>query len=131
VGPRRQTGHCYQAQLDSKGSPGVSVEKGPPLYSSVADIDDPGDDKNAERWPRNRLISPTGDSRQLTFTSENRDQDGNGDLPTDPDAGRQDVQAVPIEPPLRREIVWIRRRGRHLSTVGLRLIQLLTAAGPP
>jgi DNA-binding transcriptional LysR family regulator len=46
-------------------------------------------------------------------------------------AGRQDVLGLPIEPPMRREIVWIRRRGRHLSTVGLRLIQLLTAAGPP
>jgi hypothetical protein len=92
VDPRRQTGHCHQAQLDSKGSPGVSVEKVPPLYSSVADIDDPGDDKNTECRPRSRLISPTGDSRQLTLTSENWDQDGNGDLPTDPDAGRQDVQ---------------------------------------
>ena len=37
-------------------------------------------------------------------------------------AGRQDVRGLPIEPPMRREIVWIRRRGRHLSTVGLRLI---------
>jgi LysR family cyn operon transcriptional activator len=39
--------------------------------------------------------------------------------------GRPDVCTLPIEPPLRREIVWIRRRGRHISAAGTRLIRLL------
>jgi len=43
-------------------------------------------------------------------------------------AGRQDLCALPIDPPLRREIVWIRRRGRHISAVGARLIHLLRHA---
>jgi LysR family cyn operon transcriptional activator len=42
-------------------------------------------------------------------------------------AGRQDVRALPVEPPMRREIVWIQRRGRHISAVGMRLIALLAA----
>jgi LysR family cyn operon transcriptional activator len=46
-------------------------------------------------------------------------------------AGRQDVRALPLEPPLRREIVWIRRRGRHISAAGRRLLRFLSdAAGP-
>jgi hypothetical protein len=92
VDPCRQAGHCHQAELDSKRSPSVSVDQVSPLNSGIAHVDDPGDDKNAEGGPRNRLISPTGDSRQLTLTSEKRDQGGNSDLATDPDTGRQDVQ---------------------------------------
>jgi LysR family cyn operon transcriptional activator len=42
-------------------------------------------------------------------------------------AGRRDVHGIPIEPPMRREIVWIRRRGRHISTPGMRLLDLLSA----
>jgi DNA-binding transcriptional LysR family regulator len=41
-------------------------------------------------------------------------------------AGRLDVCAIPIQPALRREIVWIRRRGRHISAAGRRLIGLLS-----
>jgi hypothetical protein len=39
--------------------------------------------------------------------------------------GRTDVRALPIDPPLRREIVCIRRRGRHISAAGMRLIRAL------
>ena len=42
-------------------------------------------------------------------------------------AGRRDVRGLPIEPPMRREIVWIRRRGRHISAPGMRLLDLLSA----
>jgi DNA-binding transcriptional LysR family regulator len=42
-------------------------------------------------------------------------------------AGRQDVLGIPIEPPMRREIVWIRRRGRHIPAPGVRLLELLAA----
>src|SRR5579859_1626283 len=45
-------------------------------------------------------------------------------------AGRRDVRGVPIEPPMRREIVWVRRRGRHISAPGLRLIELIATADP-
>jgi hypothetical protein len=92
VDSRRQAGRRHQSELDSKCSPNVGVEQVPPLNSGVAHVDDPGGDKNAERGPRNCLISPARDSRQLTLTSEKRDQGGNSDLATDPDAGRQDVQ---------------------------------------
>jgi hypothetical protein len=92
VDSRRQAGHRHKSELDGKCSPSVSVEQVPPLNSGIANVDDPGGNKNAERGPRNCLISPTGDRRQLTLTSEKRDQGGNSDLATDPDAGRQDVQ---------------------------------------
>jgi LysR family cyn operon transcriptional activator len=45
--------------------------------------------------------------------------------------GRQDVRVLQIEPALRREIVWIRRRGRHISAAGMRLIRLLSDAATP
>jgi DNA-binding transcriptional LysR family regulator len=38
---------------------------------------------------------------------------------------RHDVRLLALDPPLRREIVWIRRRGRHISAAGRRLIDLL------
>jgi DNA-binding transcriptional LysR family regulator len=38
---------------------------------------------------------------------------------------RDDIRALAIDPPLRREIVWLRRRGRHISAAGRRLLQLL------
>jgi LysR family transcriptional regulator, cyn operon transcriptional activator len=41
-------------------------------------------------------------------------------------SGRLDVRALPLEPALRREIVWIRRRGRHISAAGRRLIGFLS-----
>jgi LysR family cyn operon transcriptional activator len=41
-------------------------------------------------------------------------------------SGRLDVCALPLEPALRREIVWIRRRGRHISAAGRRLIGFLS-----
>jgi DNA-binding transcriptional LysR family regulator len=41
-------------------------------------------------------------------------------------AGRPDVCAIAIQPALQREIVWIRRRGRHISAAGRRLIGLLS-----
>jgi DNA-binding transcriptional LysR family regulator len=42
-------------------------------------------------------------------------------------SGRGDVRAIPLEPPMRREIVWLRRRGRHISAAGRRLLTLLSA----
>jgi DNA-binding transcriptional LysR family regulator len=41
-------------------------------------------------------------------------------------AGRQDLRVLELDPPMRREIVWIRRRGRHIGAAGRRLIALLT-----
>lgn len=38
---------------------------------------------------------------------------------------RGDVAAVRTEPPLRREIGWVRRRGRHLPAVAFELLELL------
>jgi DNA-binding transcriptional LysR family regulator len=41
-------------------------------------------------------------------------------------AGRQDLRVLELDPPMRRDIVWIRRRGRHIGAAGRRLIALLT-----
>lgn len=41
--------------------------------------------------------------------------------------GREDVAAVPLDPPLRRQLGWVRRRGRHLSPVARALIDELAA----
>ena len=41
--------------------------------------------------------------------------------------GREDVVARPLAPPLRRELGWIRRRGRHVPPTGRRLLELLGA----
>jgi DNA-binding transcriptional LysR family regulator len=42
-------------------------------------------------------------------------------------AGRADVVARPLQPPLEREVGWLRRKGRHLAPVARRLLEL--AAG--
>jgi DNA-binding transcriptional LysR family regulator len=42
-------------------------------------------------------------------------------------AGRDDVAAMELSPPLRRAIGWVRRRGRHLPPVGARLLELIRA----
>jgi DNA-binding transcriptional LysR family regulator len=39
--------------------------------------------------------------------------------------GRPGVRALRLRPPLQREIVWLRRRGRHISAAGLRLLELV------
>jgi DNA-binding transcriptional LysR family regulator len=39
--------------------------------------------------------------------------------------GRGDVVARPLEPPLSRELGWIRRRGRHLPPIATDLLALL------
>lgn len=41
--------------------------------------------------------------------------------------GRKDVRAIALEPALQREIVWLRRRGRHISAAGRRLLQVLSS----
>jgi DNA-binding transcriptional LysR family regulator len=41
--------------------------------------------------------------------------------------GREDVAAVPLDPPLRRQLGWVRRRGRHLSPVARALLEELAA----
>jgi len=41
-------------------------------------------------------------------------------------AGRRDLRVLELDPPMRRDIVWIRRRGRHIGAAGRRLITLLT-----
>lgn len=45
-------------------------------------------------------------------------------------AGRSDVLGLPLDPPLRRSLGWVRRRGRHLSPVARALLQELGAALP-
>ena len=40
-------------------------------------------------------------------------------------AGRTDVVGLPLDPPLDREVGWVRRPGRHLPVIGLRLLALL------
>jgi len=40
-------------------------------------------------------------------------------------AGRTDVVGLPLDPPLDREVGWVRRPGRHLPLIGLRLLSLL------
>jgi len=40
-------------------------------------------------------------------------------------AGRTDVAGLPLDPPLDREVGWVRRPGRHLPVIGLRLLALL------
>jgi LysR family cyn operon transcriptional activator len=37
--------------------------------------------------------------------------------------GREDIVALPLDPPLRREIGWIRRKGRHLPAVAVELLR--------
>jgi DNA-binding transcriptional LysR family regulator len=44
--------------------------------------------------------------------------------------GRSDLVALPTRPRLRREIGWIRRRGRYISPVGTRLLGLLSQPAP-
>ena len=44
--------------------------------------------------------------------------------------GRRDVRALPLRPALQREIVWLRRRGRHISAAGRRLLELLSVSIP-
>lgn len=44
-------------------------------------------------------------------------------------AARTDVVALPLTPPLSRQVGWVRRRGRHLPAVATHLLELL--AGPP
>ena len=39
--------------------------------------------------------------------------------------GRRDIVAIPIDPPLRRQLGWARRRGRHLPAAATELIALL------
>jgi LysR family transcriptional regulator, cyn operon transcriptional activator len=39
--------------------------------------------------------------------------------------GRRDVRALPLRPRVQREIVWLRRRGRHISAAGRHLLGLL------
>lgn len=43
-------------------------------------------------------------------------------------SGREDVVARPFSPPLRRSLGWVRRKGRHVSPAGLRLIELVGLA---
>jgi len=40
-------------------------------------------------------------------------------------AGRRDVVGIPLDPPLQREVGWVRRPGRHLPLIGMRLLALL------
>jgi DNA-binding transcriptional LysR family regulator len=40
-------------------------------------------------------------------------------------AGREDVAGIELEPRLRRELGWVRRRGRHLPHIALELLELL------
>jgi DNA-binding transcriptional LysR family regulator len=48
--------------------------------------------------------------------------------------GRDDIVARPLDPPLTREVGWVRRRGRHLAAIGVQLLALIqqpaSAAGP-
>lgn len=39
--------------------------------------------------------------------------------------GRGDIAALPLDPPLTREVGWVRRRGRHLPAIGVRLLALV------
>lgn len=43
-------------------------------------------------------------------------------------AGRDDVVALPLEPPLVRTAGWVRRRGRHLPPAGARLLEILRSS---
>lgn len=43
--------------------------------------------------------------------------------------GREDIVALRLEPQLRREIGWIRRKGRHLPAVAVELLRGLAEAG--
>lgn len=45
-------------------------------------------------------------------------------------AGRTDVVGLPLDPPLDREVGWVRRPGRHLPAIALRLLTLLGEPGP-
>ncbi|MCZ2109685.1 MAG: LysR family transcriptional regulator [Dehalococcoidia bacterium] len=42
--------------------------------------------------------------------------------------GRDDVVSRPLDPPLTRTAGWVRRRGRHLSPAGARLLEILGAS---
>lgn len=39
--------------------------------------------------------------------------------------GRDDVVALAVDPPLRRQVGWARRRGRHLTPAATELIAML------
>jgi DNA-binding transcriptional LysR family regulator len=41
-------------------------------------------------------------------------------------AGRDDIVGVPLDPPLRREVGWIKRPGRHLPRIALELLELVS-----
>ncbi len=44
-------------------------------------------------------------------------------------ASRSDVSAKPLTPGLRREIGWVRRKGRHVPVVGMELLALVSGRG--
>jgi DNA-binding transcriptional LysR family regulator len=41
-------------------------------------------------------------------------------------AGRDDIVGVPLDPPLRREVGWIKRPGRHQPRIALELLELVS-----
>jgi DNA-binding transcriptional LysR family regulator len=42
--------------------------------------------------------------------------------------GARGVVAVPTNPPQRRQVGWIRRKGRHIPPIGVRLLKMLGGA---
>ena len=62
-----------------------------PLKPGVANVGDSSDDEHDVRGPRDQLIPPADGAGERTAATKQRNQDGDGHLAADPNAGREDV----------------------------------------